>query len=74
MQPQKVVAPLQGIAGESVEIEPATASDEYPLIFLPAVVQALEVVAPLPVLVDFVKESTSRAAVARAAGYDAGAW
>ena len=56
MKPQQVIPPLKRIAPKPIEVEPAAARDQDPLSARPAVVNALQVVAPAPVLVDLVEE------------------
>lgn len=55
VQPQQMVAPLQRVAAEPVEVKPPATGHEDPLSGGAAVVDALHVVAPAPVLVDLVE-------------------
>jgi hypothetical protein len=55
MQAQEVITPLQRIAAEAVQIQTAAAGHENALAARAAVIDALEVVAPLTVLVDLVE-------------------
>ena len=60
VQPQQVVAALQRVAAEAVEVEPSAAGDEDALSAPTAVVQTLEIVAPAPVLVELVEHPELR--------------
>ena len=55
MQAQQVVTSLQRIAAEAVQIETAAAGYENALPLRAAVIDALQIVAPLTVLVDLVE-------------------
>jgi hypothetical protein len=60
VQPREVIAPLEGVAAEAVEVEPRAARDEDALSPAPAVVEALEEAAPRAVLVDLVEHPQAR--------------
>ena len=60
MHAQELVAALQRIAAKTVQIKPAASGNQDPLVRLAGVVQALEPVAPVPVLVDFIERPEIR--------------
>ena len=60
VEPEEVVAALQRVAAEAVEIEAGAARDQDPLARAPPVVQTLEPVPPAAVLVDLVEHPELR--------------
>ena len=60
MQPEQVVAALQGLATEAIEVESPAAGHQDALAAAAAVVEALEIVPPAPVPVDFVEHPERR--------------
>ncbi len=60
VQSQEMAAALKRIAAETVQIEPAASGDQYPLAWPVGIVQPLEKVAPVTVLVYFIKQPKTR--------------
>ena len=56
VQPQEVVATLQRTTAKMLQVEPATSGNQNPLARPVRIVQSLEKVAPLTVLVYFIKQ------------------
>ena len=65
MQAQEVIAALQRVAAEAVEVEARAARDQDALAAAPAVVEALQVPAPGAVLVDLVEDPQPRGGSSR---------
>ena len=60
MQPQQVIAPLQGIATKAIQVQPRATGYQDLLRSALAVVQAFEIVTPAAVFVDFVEDPKPR--------------